>query len=154
MVFGLAFAIGCIAGLRTFTPLAAVSMAAYLGWIHLQGDWLAFLGNPVAAYTFGPLALVELATDKLPTTPSRKAAGPFVARVVSGGLSGAAVGAAGHQSWVAGAVLGGLGAVAGTLGGYEARTRLVKAFQSPDFVVALLEDAVAAGTAFLLVTRL
>ena len=153
-VFGLAFAIGCIAGLRTFTPLAAAGTAAYLGWINLQGDWLAFLGNPVAAYIFGPLALAELVTDKLPNTPSRKTTGPFVARIVSGGLSGAALGAAGHQSWIAGAVLGGLGAVAGTLGGYEARTRLVKAFKSPDFMVALLEDAVAVGSGLFLVTRL
>ena len=48
---------------------------------------------------------------------------------------------------------GGLGAVAGTLGGYEARTRLVKAFNVPDFVIALLEDAVAVCGGILIVSR-
>ena len=48
---------------------------------------------------------------------------------------------------------GGLGAVAGTLGGYEARTRLVKAPHAPDFVIALVEDAVAVGGGFFLVSR-
>jgi len=42
-----------------------------------------------------------------------------------------------------GAALGCTGAIAGTLGGYEARTRLVRALGVPDIMVALLEDAVA-----------
>jgi uncharacterized membrane protein len=50
-------------------------------------------------------------------------------------------------------ILGGLGAVVGTLGGYEARTRLVKAWNLPDIVVALLEDAVAIGGGLFLVSR-
>jgi len=47
-------------------------------------------------------------------------------------------------------VLGALGAVAGTLGGYRARTRLVPALGVPDYVVALAEDVVAVGGAFLI----
>jgi len=40
-------------------------------------------------------------------------------------------------------------AVAGTLGGYRARTGLVRALGVPDFPIALLEDVIAVGTAFL-----
>src|SRR5439155_14447626 len=58
-----------------------------------------------------------------------------------------------QQSPAGGALLGGLGAVAGTLGGYELRTRLVRALQVPDFVIALLEDAVAICGGFFLVSR-
>jgi uncharacterized membrane protein len=47
------------------------------------------------------------------------------------------------QSGVIGAVLGCAGAVAGTLAGYEARTRLVKGLKLPDVVVAVCEDVVA-----------
>ena len=50
-------------------------------------------------------------------------------------------------------VLGGVGGVAGAFAGYEARTRLVKTLKVPDTVVALLEDAVAIGGGFFIVSR-
>ena len=153
IVFMLSFAIGIIAGLRSLTAPAAVSWAAYLAWISVQGTWLNFLSYAAAAYIFGVLALVELVTDKLSKTPSRKAAGPFGARIMFGAMSGAALTAAGHQSWIVGAALGGLGAVAGTLGGYAARTGLVKALKSPDWVVAVCEDVIAVGGGLFLVSR-
>jgi uncharacterized membrane protein len=40
--------------------------------------------------------------------------------------------------------------VAGTLGGYRARTGLVRMLGVPDYVVALAEDAVAVGGACLI----
>ena len=46
----LAFLIGVIAGLRALTPLAAVSWAARLGWLHLENTWLAFLGFAATPY--------------------------------------------------------------------------------------------------------
>src|SRR5205807_10442539 len=106
-----------------------------------------------APYVCTALALAELVGDKLPKTPSRKSPGPFMARVVLGALSGAALSMAAKQSSPAGALLGGLGAVAGTLGGYEARTRLVKAIHGPDVEIAVLEDAVAIGGGVFLVSR-
>jgi uncharacterized membrane protein len=153
MVFVIAVAIGIVCGLRSLTAPAVVSWAAYLGWIGLQGTWLSFFDSAAAAYIFSALALAELVADKLPKTPSRKMPGPFGFRIVLGGLSGAAIGVAGQQSWIAGAVLGAIGAVIGTLGGYEVRTRAVRALKSPDFVVALIEDAIAVGGGFFLVSR-
>jgi len=37
------------------------------------------------------------------------------------------------------------GALAGCYGGYQVRSRLVKALGTPDFVVALVEDIIAIG---------
>lgn len=150
----LAFLLGILAGLRSVTPPAAVAWAARLGWLHLEGTPLAFLGSAVAAYVLTGLMLAELVGDKLPKTPSRTQPGPFVVRLVTGGLAGAALTAGVGGSLALGAVLGLLGAVAGTLGGYRVRTGLVRALRMPDYVVALGEDAVAVGGAFLIVASI
>ena len=63
---------------------------------------------------------------------------------------GAVFGATG-DSLIGGLIAGILGAVAGTLGGYEFRVRLVRATGGKDLPIALLEDAIAIGGAFLIV---
>ena len=151
-IYFLAFLIGVVAGLRALTPLAAVSWAACLGWLHLENTWLAFLGFAATPYLAGVLAIGELINDKLPKTPSRKSPPGFIARIVTGALCGAAVGAA-SQSPIGGLVAGAIGAVAGTLGGYEFRARLVRATGGKDLPIALLEDAIAIGGAFWIVSR-
>jgi uncharacterized membrane protein len=149
----LAFLIGVVAGLRALTPLAAVSWAARLGWLHVENSWLAFLGYAATPYIVSVLAIGELINDKLPKTPSRKAPPGFIARIATGALSGAAVGVA-SQSPIAGLLLGAIGGVAGTLGGYEFRSRLVRATGGKDLPIALLEDFIAVGGAILIVSRL
>ena len=116
------------------------------------GHWLAFLGFAYTPYILSLLALGELITDKLPTTPSRKIPMQFGGRIVMGALCGAALGAA-SQSLVGGLLAGAIGAVIGTLGGAELRSRLARAF-GKDLPAALLEDAVAIGSALLIVCRL
>lgn len=81
-VYVLALLIGVIAGLRAMTAPAAVSWAAHLGWLPLQGTPLAFLGFTATPYIFTVLAVVELITDQLPETPSRKVPMQFGARIV------------------------------------------------------------------------
>ena len=126
-LYVLAFLIGVVAGLRAMTAPAAVSWAARLGWLNLQGTPLAFLGAAVTPWIFTVAALGELVNDKLPKTGSRKAPPQFIARIVMGALCGAAVGAARARRSRPGSSLGALGAVAGTLGGYEFRSRLARA---------------------------
>jgi uncharacterized membrane protein len=140
-----AFVIGFIAGLRSMTAPAVVSWAAYFGWLDLSGTPLSFLAWPATPYVASLLAIVELVVDKLPNTPSRKAPAGFAARIVLGTFSGCALAMGIGQPGLIGASLGCAGAVAGTLGGYEARTRLVRALNVPDIIVALLEDAIAIG---------
>ena len=145
--YPLAFLLGVVAGLRVMTPLAAVSWAASWGWLRLENTPLSFLGATAAPYITTFLALGELVNDKLPKTPSRKAPPAFIIRILVGALCGAAL------VWPAGALLGALGAVAGTLGGYEFRSRLVKATGGKDLPIALLEDAIAVSSAFAIVSR-
>ena len=70
MLYGLALLAGVVAGSRVFTALAAVSWAARLGGLNLGDSWLAFMGYSWTPWIFTLLAIVELVTDQLPSTPS------------------------------------------------------------------------------------
>lgn len=149
MVYLLALVIGIISGLRTMTAPAAMSWAAYLGYLNLSGSWLAFMGYRFTPWILSVLALGEFVTDQLPSTPSRKVPVQFGARLVSGALSGAMVGADGG-TLLGGLVAGIVGAVIGTLGGAAARSQLATAL-GRDLPAALIEDAVAIIGAILVV---
>ena len=143
--------IGFVAGLRSLTAPAAVSWAACYGWIDLQGTPLQFMGSWGAVAVFSFLAVAEYVADKLPRTPGRTRPGPLIGRILFGGLSGAALALSAQHSPAAGAVLGGIGAVIGAFTGYGVRTRLVPRLGVRDFAVALPEDLVAIGLAYLIV---
>ncbi|MGC5797788.1 DUF4126 domain-containing protein [Sphingomonas sp. NFX23] len=145
----LAFVIGMVAGLRAMLAPAAVAWAASKGTLPLQGTWLAFLGYRFTPWIFTLLAATELVTDQLPSTPSRKVPPQFVARLLTGGVSGAAVGY-GIGAPLPGIVLGIVGAVFGIYGGAALRARLAATFGS-DRPAALIEDAVAILLAVLVV---
>jgi uncharacterized membrane protein len=147
-----AFLIGVFTGLRSMTPITAISWAARMGWLHLEGTWLAFLGYSATPYILTVLALGELVADKLPKTPSRKAPLGFGGRIVTGALSGAAIGGS-NGELVIGLIAGVIGAIAGTFGGYEFRFRLVKASGGRDLPIALLEDAIAIFGSLWVVSR-
>ena len=144
----LAILIGIIAGLRSMTAPAVASWAARLGWIHLSSSWLAFLAYSWTPWILSIAALGELVIDKLPSTPSRKMPPSFAFRIVSGAVSGAAIGIS-HHSLVVGAIGGAIGAVIGTIGGAAARSALARIF-GKDLPAALLEDAVAVIGAILI----
>jgi uncharacterized membrane protein len=147
-VLGLALLIGVVAGLRALTAPAVVSWAAFLGWIDLDNRWLHWVGHPVTVAVLTVLAVTELVTDQLPKTPSRKTPPQFGTRLITGGFAGAVLGAGFHFTWSSlGA--GVVGAVLGTLGGYELRSRLVAATGGRDLPIALLEDLIAVGGGFL-----
>jgi uncharacterized membrane protein len=151
-VLVLGFLIGVIAGLRSLTAPAVVSWAAGLGWLRLGGTALSFLSYPATRYILTVLAIGELVIDKLPKTPSRKAPPGFITRIVTGAVSGAALGTAKHALALA-LISGAVGAVAGTLGGAEFRSRLVTAIGGKDLPIALLEDAIAIIGAILIASR-
>jgi len=152
-VLVLAFLMGVVAGLRALTAPAAVAWAAHRNWLNILDSSLSFMGTTAALILFALLALIELVADQLPGTPSRTKPTGLIARIILGGLSGACIARAGAQSIVLGTGLGVTGAVAGAFAGYEARTRLVKALQVPDFVVATLEDVVAIGGGLWIASR-
>ncbi len=146
-----ALLIGVIAGLRTFMAPAAVSWGAHFGWLPVKETWAAFMGYAYTPYIFSVLVAVELVTDQLPKTPSRKVPPQFGARILSSGFSGAVIGTAGG-SLVGGLVAGIVGAVIGTLGGAELRGWMARAFGS-DTPAALIEDVIAIGGAYLIVSH-
>ena len=99
------------------------------------------------------LAIGELIADKLPSTPSRLKPPGLIARFILGGLSGAGVAVAGGQSMRRRRILGAAGGIAGAFAGNRVRAGLVKAFKAPDYVIALLEDAVAIAGGLFIVSR-
>jgi uncharacterized membrane protein len=145
----LALLIGVIAGLRAMMAPAAVAFAAYLGWLDLSASWLSFLSSIWSVAILSILALGELVTDQLPATPRRTVPQQFGARLLLGGIAGAAI-LLPSGGWMAGALAGLVGAVIGTLGGAAVRGKLAAHF-GRDPPAAFLEDAIAfAGAALVL----
>ena len=143
----IALGIGFVAGLRSLTAPAVVAWAAYLHGHALTHTWAAWVSSLAAVIIFTVLAVGELFLDKQPKTPPRTAPPSFGARILLGGFAGAVAGTPWGFQWTAlGA--GVIGAVLGTLGGYQARSRLTA--NGHDLPIALLEDAVAVVGGFAL----
>jgi uncharacterized membrane protein len=157
LVLLLALGIGVVAGLRALTPPAVVAWGGFLGWLPLDGTWAQWVGHPITVAILTILLVVELVTDQLPKTPPRTVPPQFIARLVTGGFAGAVVGAPiwdqvnlhGYTFSALGA--GVVGAVLGTMGGYQARSRLVARNGGRDLPVALTEDAIAVLGGFAIV---
>jgi uncharacterized membrane protein len=121
--------LGIAAGLRTFTPWAALGVRGRLAG-----------GRAVRRATVA-LALGEWVGDKVPQVPPRTQPGPLVARLLSGAVAGGLVD--GRR----GVALGAGGALAGAFGGQHGRAALGRALRRPDPVIAVGEDALAAALA-------
>jgi len=149
---GLLFSIliGLFAGLRSLTAPAVTAWAVHLDRLTIDRP-LSLIGSTPSVAIFTVLAILELVADKLPNTPNRTAPRGLIARIVTGGLTGACVAAGAAQRPFIGGVLGAVGGVVGCFGGYQARTRLVKALGTRDINIALVEDLVAiAGSVWVL----
>jgi uncharacterized membrane protein len=152
-IFAFVLGIGFAAGLRALTPPAVVAWAAHLGWLSLNNTPLAFMGSIITVVIFSLLAVFELISDLLPSTQKRTAPVPLLARILMGALCGACICAAGNQSLIVGAILGGVGGVIGAFAGYEIRRKLVTALNIKDVFIALPEDLVTIGLACFFVSR-
>jgi uncharacterized membrane protein len=145
--------IGFFAGLRSLTPPAVTSWATYIGWLTLERPF-SFVGSIVSVLILSVLALGELVADKLPRTPNRTSPPGLIARIVTGGFTGACIAVAAGGGAIIGAILGIAGALAGTFAGFKARTGIVKALNVPDIYVAVAEDLIAIGGSLLIVSLL
>ncbi len=130
-----AFGVGAVAGSRSLAP-AAMLLGGGSNWSR-------------AAKL---LAAGELVGDKLPMTPSRMSRPALGVRALSGAFSGGAVAARRSGNRFFGMGCGLAGALLGSWLGYTLRANLVKKRGLPDFPVALAEDALALGLAYV-VTR-
>jgi len=154
LVLAVAIGLGAIAGLRSMTAPAVIVWAARFGWIAWHGSWLGFFGSTWALYLFTVLGVAEVIVDKLPSTPNRTMPGSLVVRALSGGLCGAAICSSADQSIALGAILGAVASIGGAFAGYEARHRLTAQFPGAAMGIALVEDAIAVGGGFLIVSLL
>jgi uncharacterized membrane protein len=139
----LALGIGVVAGLRTLTAPAVLAWAAKRKLIRFGSSPVVTVISGAASNRITDFAVSELIADKLPFTPSRLKAAPLAARIVSGAVCGATIYGVVKRPVKEGAVLGGLGAIAGAFAGYHTRKRLRR--NMPDLGAALLEDALAIG---------
>jgi uncharacterized membrane protein len=125
-----------------------------MGWLHLDGSWLAWVANKISLAVFSLFAVGELIADKLPFIPGRTQPGPLGARIIFGALCAAALCFSGGASLFLGAILGAVGGIAGAFAGYNYRRWLSRGAKLPDLLIALLEDVVAVGGGLLLVSHL
>ena len=145
--------LGFVAGLRSMTPFALLAAASQrqgspTGFAAMQPAPLSLLRSRGTLVVTGLAAVGEIVGDKLPMVPSRLQTGPFIGRLVIGGLVGAAVGAGAKLNPIICGILGGGGAAAGSYAGASYRKAADDATGVPDVVWALLEDATAIGLGY------
>ncbi|MDO8801356.1 DUF4126 domain-containing protein [Phenylobacterium sp.] len=133
--------IGLAAGSRSMTPLAAVSDAAHRGALPAGSGAPAWLGHPMVAAGSKLMAAGELWGDKMKSAPDRIVPAGILARLVTGGLAGAAL--APRRQAVLGGLLGASAAVAAAYLTFDLRKRAIRRFgQTPTGVI---EDALTVG---------
>lgn len=141
--------LGTLTGLRSMTPMAVLCWFAYAGHLPVDGTWAFWTARLTVAIVFTLLAVGELIADKLPKMPDRTAIGPLIARLFFGGLIGAIVAASLDGPGIEGVILGVLGALVGTYGGFLIRREVVQRRWCKDWHVAVIEDVIAVGCAVL-----
>lgn len=140
--------IGLPAGARAMTPLAAVTDAAHRGALPASNGAPAWLGHPLVAAGAKALAAGELWGDKLKSAPDRIVLAGIAARLLSGGLAGAALAPRRHA--LLGAVLGAGAAVGAAYLTFDLRMRALRRFgQTP---TGLVEDGLTVAAAEAIVT--
>ncbi len=144
--------LGVVTGMRTMTAIAMVCWGAWLAWLPETG-WASWTTYLVSAIVFSLMAAGEYIGDTRANTPSRKAVGPALARVVFGGLVGALAAKAISEPLAGGILVGVIGALIGTWGGFAARRWGAKKAGN-DLPVALLESAFALVLAGISIWRL
>jgi len=134
--------LGLTTGLRALTPFAVFCWFAHFGYLSVDGTWAAWTAYPITVAISTLAAVGELIYDKLPFASSRTAPGPFLSRLILGGLMGSLAATAMRGPGLEGVLLGVAGAAVGTFAGYMIRKDLVQSLACADWIVALAEDGV------------
>ncbi len=144
---------GAISGMRSMSSPALISQLARSGVLPV-GSHLGFLAKSGTSTTTAILAVGEIIADKLPSIPSRTAAGPLAVRALTGGFAGATISSGKKRSWQIGALLGVAGAIGATYAAYHLRKQASEELHLPDTAVALVEDLLVVGTGLLITSML
>ncbi|GAB4027200.1 DUF4126 family protein [Spirosoma koreense] len=149
-----AFQMGIVAGMRSMTAPALVSYKlSQTKPEPLTDSKLHFLTSPKVATALAIMAGGELIGDKIPGAPDRIAQPQIWGRIASGALVGGALTEADGQPVAYGALIGALGATAGSFAFFYLRRWLTHEQDLPDLLVALAEDAIAIGTGWQLINE-
>lgn len=135
--------IGLTAGARSLTPLAAVSEADRRGALPRNNGAPSWLGHPAVSLGLKALAAGELWGDKLHSAPDRIVPAGIAARLVTGGLAGAAM--APRRQAMAGALIGATAAVGAAYLTFALRMRAMRRFGQA--TTGLVEDAITLSAA-------
>ena len=135
--------IGLAAGSRAMTPLAAVSDAAKRGVLPPGSAAPAWLSHPLVTGGTKLLAAYELWGDKLHSAPDRIVPVGIAARIVTGGLAGAALAPRRHA--LAGGVLGAVAAVGAAYLTFDMRVRAMRRYGQMS--TGIIEDALTVAAA-------
>ncbi|MCR0980922.1 DUF4126 family protein [Roseomonas populi] len=130
--------IGIPGGMRSMTPLAAVTVAARRGALPRGNGAPSILSHPWASWATVALAIGELIGDKLPSAPDRIIAPGIGARLVTGAVAGMAL--APREKRGTAALLGAAGAVAASYITFDARIRSMR--RHGQVSTGLVEDAI------------
>ena len=137
MLLFLAFLLGLVSGIRTFTAPAVL-------WMMLH--------RSVWAYVLAAAAILEYFGDLHPKAPPRTSASNLIPRLISGAFVGWGVAVAAGGSTAFGAVAGTIGALAGAYGSLWIRMRAISAIGN--VASGVLEDIVAIAASFAIVAQL
>lgn len=140
------FLIGAIAGMRSMTPLAAISLARGFDRLPDEDSVPALLGAPLVMAGTAALAAGELIGDKLASAPDRIIAPGIAARIVTGALAGAAL--APRRQRNAAALLGAAVATGFAYLSFNARMRAMRRYSQT--ATGLIEDSFMLGATALL----
>lgn len=149
----IAFCLGGLTGLRTFTPLTVLAWTLHMHKMSILGSSLHFLHTTPAVIVLTMFAVGELIGDKWPRTPSRLKPAGLIGRIIFGFMCGAVSGQAWGANWEICAGVGLAGAIVGAFVGYEVRRGWRHTLHTPDLIVALIEDVVAVGGSILVVSH-
>ncbi|WP_338663468.1 DUF4126 family protein [Pararoseomonas sp. SCSIO 73927] len=129
--------IGIPGGMRSMTPLAAVTLAARRGALPRDNGAPSILSHPWASWGAVALAVGELIGDKLPSAPDRIIAPGIAARMVTGAVAGMALAPRERRGFAA--FLGAATAVAASYITFDARIRSMR--HHGQVSTGLMEDA-------------
>jgi uncharacterized membrane protein len=151
-LYGGIAAMGAVAGMRSMSAPAMLGQIAKAGLMPERSSRFDFLNDPKVSYPLMALAIGEVVFDKLPVMPKRTKVPSLVGRAITGGLTGASISSSKKRSALLGAAIGAAVAVGVSYGAYHLRRKASE--KVPDRVVGLLEDAIAAGTGMIVLSKL
>ena len=148
-----ALLLGFVTGLRSQVPVALLAIESQQGRFDPGAGRLARRFSSSEGVAGSLVAFAgELVADKLPITPRRTTSGPFLQRLATGATIGAAVHYDAGQPRLLGVALGAAGAGAGAWAGTRARVFVAERTSLPAPLIGALEDLVAVGLAYAVIT--